>query len=917
MRKIRALWLRLRATFGIGQAETELDAELETHLQMHIEDAIRTGMDPKEARRQALISLGGLEQTKTAYRVQRGLPLLESLVRDLHYAARQLRKRPGFTTTAVLTLALGIGANAAIFTLIHATLLQNLPVPHPEQLIRVGDDHRGGISWFSTQMYDQLRTNTDEFQQLAAMQASIDNTWLTLHRQGVAEIPHGEISEWVSGNYFPMMGIRPAMGRLLQPADDVEGAPMVAVISYSMWQREYAGDPAIVGTVFVINTHPVTVVGIAPREFFGDRITAYPTDLFVPLSTEPLLGEGDFTHNPKMQWLYILGRIKPGVALGPLQEKMRALLIPSLSSLPYYSDASGREGLRKRVRLSLTPGNSGIAVIARDMVAGLHLLMWVSGLVLLIACANIANLVLARGLARRGEISVRVALGAARMRIVRQMLTESVLLSCIGGVAGLAVAYLVSAMMLRLAFPRAEFSPIHATPSPQVLAFAFGVSLLTGLLFGVAPAWVTSHAQPAEVLRRSNRGGSGHASLLQRSLVVLQASLSLILLLGAGLLTRSLINLQHQNFGLQVQQRVVVRLNAQNAGYTTQQLQPLYDQMRARLLSLPGVTKVGMALFTPLDGDDWETGVVVEGRPKPGPHDEVGASRDRVSPEFFDIIGQRMVRGRNILATDTANSPGVAVVNQAFVKRFFAHGEDPIGQHFGTGNMKSASDWKIVGVAANAKYVNPREEPQPMFFLPLLQRAKSDTKEEYASEASSMYIGSIILVTNGPVPRLEQQVRQALESINPDLNVNNYEMLEEQIGDRFSQEKLLARLTLLFGLLALTLAAVGLYGVTAYTVAQRASEIGVRMALGAERSHIMWMVLQGTMLQAGLGLAIGVPVGLLCVRYMQSQLFEVAGGDPSVLTAAIATLALAACAAGLLPARRAARIDPATALRSE
>ena len=844
----------------------------------------------------------------------KALHFLESVIADVLYAARQLRKHPGFTVTALLTLGLGIGANAAIFTLIQATLLQDLPVLQPEQLIRVGDDHRGGISWFSTQMYDQLRKNTPEFQELAAMQASIDNSWLTLRRQGLAELPHGEVSEWVSGNYFAMMGITAAAGRLLQPADDIAGAPMVAVMSHSMWQREYAGDPTIVGSVFVINTHPVTIVGIAPKEFYGDRITAYPTDLFVPLSTEPLLGEGDYTHNPREQWLYILGRVKPGVALGPLRAKMHAALVPLLSQIPYYSNAAGGEGRIKHVRLSLTPGHSGIAVMAQDMVAGLHLLLWISGLVLLIACANIANLVLGRGLARSGEISVRVAPGAARKRIVRQMLTESVLLSCMGGVTGVAIALPLSALMLRLAFPHAESSPIHATPSPQVLGFTFGVSLLTGLLFGLAPAWATSHARPTDALRQSNRTSSGHASLLQSSLVVLQAGLSVILLIGAGLLAKSLINLQHQDFGIEVENRVVVRLNAQNAGYTVEQLQPLYDRMHARMLSLPGVTKAGMALFAPLDGDDLESDVVIQGKPRPGPHDEVHSSWDRVSPELFDAIGQHLVRGRNILATDTAHSPGVAVVNRAFVKRFFPRGEDPIGQHFGMGDVKSAADWQIVGVVENAKYQYPHGEQQPMFFLPLLQRAQSETKP---SDLPSLYIGSIILVTTGPVPGLEQQVRQALEEINPNLNVNNYETLEGQIGDRLSQEKLVARLTLLFGMLALALAGVGLYGVTAYTVAQRGSEIGIRMALGAERSDIVRMVLQGVLLQAGLGLLIGVPVALLCARYVQSQLFEVTGTDPAILTAAIATLALAACAAGILPAKRAATIDPAKALRSE
>jgi macrolide transport system ATP-binding/permease protein len=842
----------------------------------------------------------------------KALHFLESLVADVLYAARQLRKHPGFTVTALLTLGLGIGANAAIFTLIHATLLQDLPVLQPEQLIRVGDDHRGGISWFSTQMYDQLRKNTPEFQELAAMQASIDNSWLTLRRQGVAELPHGEVSEWVSGNYFAMMGITPAAGRLLQPADDVAGAPMAAVMSYSMWQREYAGGPTIVGSVFAINTHPVTIVGVAPKEFYGDRITAYPTDLFVPLSTESLLGESDYTDNPREQWLYILGRVKPGVALGPLRARMHAELVPLLSQIPYY--ANGGQERIERLRLSLTPGHSGIAVMAQDMVAGLHLLMWISGLVLLIACANIANLVLGRGLARSGEISVRVALGAARKRIVRQMFTESVLLSCMGGVAGVAIAFPMSAMMLGLAFPHAEFSPIHATPSPQVLGFTFGVSLLTGLLFGMAPAWATSQAQPADALRRSNRTSSGHASLLQRSLVVLQAGLSVTLLIGAGLLAKSLINLQHQDFGIEVENRVVVRLNAQNAGYTIEQLQPLYDRMRSSMLSLPGVTKAGMALYAPLDGDDWDTPVVMEGKPRLGPHDELRASWDRVSPELFDAIGQHLVRGRSILATDTARSPGVTVVNRAFVKHFFLSGEDPIGKRFGMGDAQSAADWQIVGVVENAKYQYPHDEQQPMFFLPLLQRARSETKP---SDLSTSYIGSIILVTTGPVSGLEQQVRQALEEINPNLNVNNYETLEAQIGDRLSQEKLVARLTLVFGMLALSLAGVGLYGVTAYTVAQRGSEIGIRMALGAERSDIVRMVMQGVLLQAGLGLLIGVPVALLCARYVQSQLFEVNGTDPAILIAAIATMALAACAAGILPAKRAATIDPAKALRSE
>ncbi len=604
MEWIRVLLSRCAAFIHPQQLDAELDEELLAHIELATEENRKRGMPEEEARAAALRSFGGVTQAREHYRVERGLSFLESLAGDLRYAARQLRRYPGFTVTALLTLGLGIGANAAIFTLIHATLLQDLPVPHPEQLIRVGDGHRGGISWFSTQMYDQLRKNTPEFQELAAMQASIDNSWLTLHRQGVAELPHGEVSEWVSGNYFAMMGVAPAAGRLLQPVDDIAGAPIVAVMSYSMWQREYAGGPYH-HRQRICDKHP-------SRDHCRHRAEG------VLRGSHHSVSHGFVCARCRRSpcWARLILLMTPGaVALPPGPDEAgrsagatageNARRVGSLlSQIPYYSDASrGAERIR-RVRLSFTPGHSGIAVMAPDMVAGLHLLMWISGLVLLIACANIANLVLARGLARNGEISVRVALGAARIRIVRQMFTESVLLSCMGGMVGVAIAYLVSAMMLRLAFPHAEFSPIHATPSPQVLGFAFAVSLLTGLLFGMAPAWATSHAQPADALRRSNRTSSGHASLLQRSLVVLQAGLSVILLIGAGLLARSLINLQHQNFGIEVEHRVVVRLNAQNAGYTTEQLQPLYDRMRARMLSLPGVTKAGMALFSPLDGDD-------------------------------------------------------------------------------------------------------------------------------------------------------------------------------------------------------------------------------------------------------------------------------------------------------------------------
>jgi macrolide transport system ATP-binding/permease protein len=520
---------------------------------------------------------------------------------------------------------------------------------------------------------------------------------------------------------------------------------------------------------------------------------------------------------------------------------------------------------------------------------------------------------LVRGLARRAETSIRMALGAQRKRLIRQMLTESVVLSCMGGVAGLLVAYGGTKALLAMAFPKATSLPIHASPSPVVLAFAFGLSLLTGLVFGIAPAWITSHSEPAEALRGSNRSTSDHSGWLQRSLVVLQAALSLVLLVGAGLMSKSLDKLQNQNFGVETENRIVIHFDPQNAGYKPDQLQSVYERIDRGLRGLPGVQKVALSMYTPLEGNNWGEAVYVQGRPDPAANQLVGASWVRVGPEFFDIIGQRVLRGRGITAQDTATSLPVAVVNEAFVKKLFPKGEDPIGTHFGVSGVKSAGDFEIVGVVSDVKYNNLRRPVRSMYFRPLLQVAHTSPE----NDISSLFAGAIMLQTKGPVDGLESQVRRTLASINPNLTLSRYEAFSEQISGQFNQERLIARLTLMFSVLALILASVGLYGVTAYTVARRTSEIGIRMAMGAGRGSVVGMVLREAMLQALIGLAIGVPVALLCVRFVQSQLYSVAGRDAGVFSLAIAALALSAFAAGLIPARRAASTDPVKALRTE
>lgn len=847
---------------------------------------------------------------------------MNRLIQDVQYALRQLRKAPGFTLTAILTLALGIGANAAIFTLVHAVLLRDLPVADPKSLVRVGDRDdccvNGGTpdennySLFAYELYKHLRDYTPEFEQLAAMQSGFGYGSITARSSKPDALPKALRGELVSGNYFQTFGLRPYAGRLMTPSDDVEGAPMAAVMSYQTWQRDYALDPTIVGSTFVLNTNPVTIIGITPPGFYGDRMTDAPPDFFIPMAMEPMMGPTTLLHKQGANWVYILGRVKPGTALVPLQAKMSASLRDWLTQLPLYQKEDEKKNLAQS-HVVLTPGGVGIANMQQEYGKGLRLLISISGLVLLIACANIANLVLVRGMARRAETSIRMALGAQRRRLIRQMLTESVVLSCMGGLAGLVVAYAGTKILLAMAFPDATNLPIHASPSPAVLAFAFGLSLVTGLIFGIAPAWVTSRSEPAEALRGSNRSTKDHSGWLQRSLVILQAALSLVLLVGAGLMAKSLNKLERQDFGVETENRVVAHFSPDNAGYKQEQLQALYERIDQGLRALPGVQRVALSLYTPLEGNNWGEGVFIQGRPEPGPNDQVGASWVRVGPEFFDIIGQHVLRGSGITEHDTATSPAVAVVNQAFVKKFFPKGEDPIGLHFGVSGVKSSSDFEIVGVVSDVKYNNVRQPVRAMYFRPLLQVAL--TKPE--DDVRSLYAGAIMLQTRGSVQGLESQVRRTLATIDPNLTVTRFDTFAGQISGQFNQERLIARLTLMFGVLALVLASVGLYGVTAYTVARRTPEIGIRMAMGAGRGSVVSMVLREAMMQAVIGLAIGIPVALLCVRFVQSQLYSVAGHDATVLSAAIATLIGSTFAAGLIPARRAASADPVKALRAE
>ncbi len=842
---------------------------------------------------------------------------------DFRLAFRQLRKSPGFGLTVILTIALGIGVNTAIFTLVHAVLLKSLPVADPKTLYRVGDkddccinsgflDDDGDFDLFSYDLYRHFRDTTPEFEQLAAMQSGSDQVGV---RRG-SEQAKSQRGEYVSGNYFSTFGIGAFVGRMLTDADDAPGAAPAVVMSYQAWRSDYGSDPSLVGSTLYIEGQPMTLVGIAPPGFFGDRIRPNPPAIWIPLAAEPMLQrEKSLLHVPEGNWLYAIGRVKPGVSLGSLQARMSTNLRTWLAAQDAYTRNGGSTVIPKQ-HIVIAPGGVGIQNLQQQAGKGLYLLMAISALVLLVACANIANLLLARGATRKAETSIRMALGAARKRLVRQMLTESVILGCIGGLVGLAVAYAGARTILSLAFPDSPQLPIDASPSLPVLGFAFVLSLVTGIVFGIVPAWITSHSDPAEALRGMNRSTRDHASLPQKSLIVFQAALSLVLLVTAGLLTKSLQNLEHQDFGIQTTNRYVLHLFPASAGYTPEKLPALYQKLEQDFGALPGVQSVGLALYSTLEGNNWGETVRVEGRPEPGPNENAGASWDRVSPRFFETVGQPVIRGRGLTDSDTATSQMVAVVNESFVKKFFPK-EDPIGRHFGIFDHKYAGAFEIVGIVADAKYSSPQQKIRPMYFRPLTQQLKVTDPDFVMAEGRSLYINSITLHFAQPPQNLDAMLRHTLADVDPNLTIADLHSLDYQVNDNLNQERLVARLTALFGLLALVLASVGLYGITSYAVARRTSEIGVRMALGANRTNVVFMVLRSAFTQVGLGLALGIPVALLGARYMADQLYEVRTYDPSSIMIALLVLTISAALAGLIPARRAASLEPMQALRIE
>jgi predicted permease len=849
---------------------------------------------------------------------------MRTLRQDISYALRQMRLSPVFTLTAMLTLALGIGATTAIFSLIYSVMLKSLPVVDPSSLYRIGAGTdccvQGGPQddWglYSYPFYLRLKTEAPEFEQLAAFQASGDQ--FSVRRGQSDNLAKPLRGEFVTGNYFSTFGIQAFAGRTIAPSDDQVSAPPVAVLSYRAWQQQYNSDPSIVGSTFIVSGHPFTITGIAPPGFFGETLRSNPPELWMPLQQEPLVNaQNSLLEQSISGWLRVIGRLKPGASIAGVAPRLTGILRQWMvhdSGWPGEFMPMIVKSLPKQ-QIQIVPGGSGVAAMKADYGDSLRILLTVCCLVLLIACANIANLLLARGAARRSQTSLRLALGASRKRLIEQSFTESVVLSLLGGIAGIAVAYLGVKLIVALTFHGAHFVPIDAKPSLPVLAFAFGLSLMTGVLFGTAPAWFTSHGNPVEALRGANRSTRDSATLPQKILVVVQATLSIVLLAGAGLLTRSLRNLEHQSFGFETDHRISIVMNEPPASYTEPQLNALYRELQDRLARIPGVQRAALALYTPYI-DNWGELIVPQGHGVPQMDDNSNSSWDRVSPGYLETMGQPVLRGRSISEEDTASTGSVAVVNETFAKRFFPD-QDPIGKHFGLDMPEYNTAYEIVGIVRDAKYMNPSRPAHPMVFASLAQHVTYDQPVMALVDHRSHYITGAVLELRGSADGLESLVRKAFSEVDPNLTIINIQPMQQQVDATFDQQRAVAQMTGLFGMLALVLAAVGLYGVTAYTVERRTSEIGIRMALGADRSSVVRLVLRGAFRQVLIGLIIGIPISIACGRLMAAQLYQVKSWDPLVLAGSIAALGFCALVASVIPAQRAASINPVQALRTE
>jgi predicted permease len=842
---------------------------------------------------------------------------MNNLWKDLRFAWRMLVGKPGFTSVAVLTLALGIGANTAIFSLFDTVLLRSLPVREPARLVFFthvtgegtsdGDPPTGPWKLYSFESYQYLTQQPLPFASIAAVRSGEDTVSVRMAATGADAKPQRELVHLVSGNYFETMGVSAMLGRTLDSSDDAPNAAAVAVVSYPYWKRSLGASPDAVGKVVILNDLPVTIVGVTPPEFFGERVRR-PVDYWVPLHFQPQieLRPSMLTQN-NFYFLALIGRLKPAATRQQAQAAATLALRQFLTAKEGSKLSADRRAQIGNSSVELVDGAAGVSYLRELYSEPLHVLLCVVGLVLLIACANVGNLLLARAAARRTEIAVRLALGATRARLIRQLLTESILLAAIGAGCGICMASWAVNTLLALV---AKSSPLEPHLDAPVLFFTVGVTLLAGILFGLAPALFARRVDLVTAIKAGSRSVAGEYSPRRfgtsQVLVVAQIAVSLVLLVGASLLARSLMNLEQLPLGFDQQHVLIAAVNPRLAGYKPENAAAYYQKLYERLEALPGIRAATLAGYTPFSGSRWYQDPNIQGY-DPKPKENMETETVDVGPDYPTAAGMTLLQGRAIGPRDGPGAPLVVMVNETFVHRFLGTG-NPIGRRLGFEGSKSAADYEIIGVLADARFDPPAEASaiDPTVFAALLQ-----DKDQSALSAE------VELRTVGDPGAAAGELRQAIAEVDPNVPISGVQTLSAQIAKNFDTQRLATRLVGFFGGLALLLACVGLYGVVSQGVARRTNEIGVRMALGAEGSDVLHMVLRETLVMLLIGLAIGIPTSLAAAKLISSQLFEVQASDPVSLLLGVVILAAVSALAGLLPARRAARMDPVMALRYE
>jgi len=924
-----AIWTSLksgiRALLHPSQRNQEIHEELEGYLAAAVEDKTRRGMDREAALRETLAEVGSAETVRHKVWSSGWEAAAESCWHDVRFGLRQLVKAPGFSIVAILSLALGIGANTAIFTLINDLLLKQLPVSEPQQLVSFGKAAGGGIlgmvrpgpmDMFSYDFYKRLQQDDTQqgsqkhFQAVAAF-ASFP-TMVSVRSGGTGPATQA-MSHLVSGTFFPMLGAQPMLGRWIGPQDtEAPGRNAVAVISHHYWQQELASDPRVVGRSVAINGTLFTVIGVMPPNFYGVDVNEISPDMWLPLTMQAeVMLQPQMLDGSGVFWLHMMARRDPGTSLATAQAWVTARV---------QQDLTDREGtqlsLTRREEISRTyvpflPGGAGISHLRSEYQAPLTVLMGIVGIVLLIACANLANFLMAKAAAREREFSTRLALGSSRIRILRQVLTETLMLACAGGALGLLLAFWGTRMLIRfiVGTETGMHTALAATPDMHVLVFTSAICILTGLLFGLGPALRVSRTNAAVALnanaRTSVAAGGRSGRLLPNALVAGQVMLSLVLLAVAGLLLRTLHNLHSQDLGFDRTNLLMVETNPKFAGYKPEQLNALYDKILNRLDALPGVKSATLSGGLPMSHGNWGSPMNIVGRPA-APNEDVSTLLNRVGPDYFETLGIPLLQGRTIGAQDTPTSTHAVVVNQTFADRYFPHG-DAVGRSFDhVADSSVEGTWQIVGVVRDSTYSHAGEVPSPMAYLAVEQLTK-DVHYAYWLELRSA----------GDPRAIAVEVRTALRDVDANLPVLEVQTISEQLDTLIAQQILISQLSGFFALLALTLCAIGLYGVMSYSVARRTNEIGVRMAMGAQRDQVQWLILKESLGLLALGVLLGVPATLGAGRLIQAGLFGLGPSDPATLLGAVAIVAAVTIAAGYFPARRATKVDPMVALRYE